>query len=229
MNRTHIIQKILDKKSARNYLEIGVNDARNFFRTRVRKKVAVDPKFRIPGKQKIKWLLKNFSNLTARYHETTSDDYFSNREPSDVFDVVFIDGLHTHEQSLKDVTNALDSMNDSGVVVLHDCNPPHEGAAVPAQDFNRVAAAASPDWTGEWCGDVWKTICTLRSQRHDLRVFVLDCDYGIGVVTRGEPDGRLHLDADDISRMTYQDLAGNRQELLGLKNENYLYEFLESL
>lgn len=229
MKRTDVIQGIIDKKKARAYLEIGVFNGSNFFPIKARRKVAVDPSFAFSPMRKLKWTVRNMSNWTARYHQVTSDDFFARGKGGGRFDVAFIDGLHTYEQSLKDVLNALDSLNDDGVIVMHDCNPPHEAAAQPAASREHMADLNLPGWTGEWNGDVWKTVCYLRSRRKDLRVFVLDCDYGLGIVTKGAPDACLNLSEDALNNMTYNDLARDRRNLLNLKDESYFYEFLKTL
>jgi hypothetical protein len=115
-------------------------------------------------------------------------------------DVVFVDGLHTYQQALKDVNNSLINLNEKGVIIIHDCNPPHEAAAYPADSYDHAASLSLPGWTGEWCGDVWKTICYLRSHRNDLKIFVLDCDYGLGIVMRGEPDNDLDITEDELDK-----------------------------
>ncbi|TAG85607.1 MAG: class I SAM-dependent methyltransferase, partial [Oscillatoriales cyanobacterium] len=122
------------------------------------------------------------------------------------FDVAFIDGLHTYEQSLQDVLNTLDNLNENGVIVMHDCKPPHVLAACPAQSLQAAIDMNVPGWDGNWCGDVWKTICDLRSNRKDLRVFVLDCDFGLGIVMKGKPDIDLNLSKDELDKMTYEDV-----------------------
>jgi len=59
-------------------------------------------------------------------------------------DVVFIDGLHTFLQSLKDVQNSLRYLNANGVIVLHDCNPLSEAAAFPAVSIDEVQKINPP-------------------------------------------------------------------------------------
>jgi hypothetical protein len=230
MNRTSVIQQIIDKKKAVTYLEIGLANGDNFMPIKAGRKVAVDPYFTIRlYANLIRWLLRNPSSLAARYYQTTSDNYFSRRRSIDLFDVVFIDGLHTFEQSLKDVTHALDVLNEKGVIVLHDCNPPNDTAALPMLSWEHARDLDLPGWTGAWCGDIWKTVCFLRSQRTDLKVFVLDCDFGLGIVTRGIPEGRLNLSEERLEKMTYNDLAGDKVGFLNLKNSDYLSEFLATL
>lgn len=226
MNRTEVIQRILDRKNAPAYLEIGAGDGGNFFRIRARQKVVVDPRFTFSKLNRIRWNIQNLDNVGATYCECTSDGYFSTVSSALRFDVVFIDGLHTYAQSLRDVLNSLKALNENGIILLHDCNPPHPSAAHPAISSQHAAELKPSGWTGEWCGDVWKTICFLRNKRTDLNVFVLDCDYGIGIVTKGKPEAPLDL-GKEPDALTYEDLARDRTNFLNLKNERYLFEFLE--
>lgn len=229
MNRIDVIQKIIDRKRARTYLEIGVDGGTSFFPIRARQKIAVDPNFKFSKMRRIKWALKNFYNVAAKYHELTSDSYFADAKLYYCLDVVFIDGLHTYQKSLKDVENSLNHLNENGVIIMHDCSPSYEAAAYPADSIDHAASLNLPGWTGEWCGDVWKTICCLRSHRKDLRIFVLDCDCGLGIITKGEADSCLSLTEDDLDIMTYDDLAKNRKHLLNLKDASFLFKFLETI
>ena len=229
MLRTELIQTLLNTKKKPTYLEIGVRTGQNFFPIKAYKKTAVDPQFIFSPKEKFRWMYKNPPNITARYYEMTSDRYFETVGASKKMDLVFIDGLHTYSQSLTDVHNSLKILNENGVIVMHDCNPPHKAAAYPSQSLKEAAMANPSNWTNEWCGDVWKTICFLRSTRRDLRVFVLDTDYGLGIVTKGNAEEFLDLSAEQVNAMTYDDLERNREKLLGLKNKDYFFEFLKTV
>ena len=66
----------------------------------------------------------------------------------------------------------------------------------------------------------------LRTRR-DLKVFVLDCDMGLGIVTQGKPDSILSFSHEEIARMNYSDLKRDCAALLNLKPEGYFNEFLE--
>lgn len=230
MNRTEIIQRIIDKKKAKTYLEIGLADGKNFLKIRARRKIGVDPNFTKRLKiDRIKLTPRNLTNMAALYEKCTSDSYFARKKSTDRFDVVFIDGLHTYEQSLKDVINSLANLNEDGVIVLHDCNPTSKAAALPESLAKDAANLKSPGWTGAWCGDVWKTICYLRSHRMDLRVFVLNCNWGLGIVTKGQADICLKLSQEELNEMTYENFENDRINLLNLRDENYLFKFLENI
>jgi hypothetical protein len=125
MTRVEVIQRILDGTRARRYLEIGVQRGDTFLPLRVKHKTAVDPVFSISRRKKLDWIRWNFSNVRNRYYETSSDEFFTRKASwlaRHRVDVAFVDGLHTYEQSLRDVYGALRYVKEDGVVV-DDCNP----------------------------------------------------------------------------------------------------------
>lgn len=231
MDRFEVVQQIIDRIKAKSYLEIGVEKGIVFLKLKVSKKIGVDPKFKIKRKRKLKAILKNFSNISNEYYEMTSDMFFAKHAVrlghlQDI-DVAFIDGLHTHEQSLKDVENCLKFLKENGVIVMHDCNPLSEAEAYPSKSPEQAAVSCPSEWTGDWCGDVWKTIVRLRSTRKDLNIFVLDCDHGLGVITKGKPESTLEYSKADIDQLSYKSLEANRVKILNLKPADYLQEFLK--
>jgi len=192
MNRVDVIQWFIDFLDAETYLEIGVRNGDSFFPILCKNKIGVDVHFPVPV---------NHENDT--FYEMSSDDYFF-YHPSH-FDAAFIDGDHTYEQSLRDVENCLRWMNPNGVILLHDCNPTKAEMATPKY------IEASPDW----CGEVWKTILTLRT-RPDLYVTVHDLDCGIGIVRKDTQINLLSYSIEQIKSMTYKDLDENRNTFLNL-------------
>lgn len=223
MDRVQAVQILLDKIKGKTYLEIGTDYGNSFFSIHAKRKIAVDPHFKLKLRKKIKGAIVNALNFRKEmFFEVTSDNFFlkkSNLFDNNKLDVALVDGLHTYEQSLKDVLNVLKYLNNDGFIVLHDCNPESESEASP------VALQSG----GPWCGDVWKTIVHLCSLRNNLRVFVLDCDHGIGVVTRGNPESLLNYTPEDIKLMPYSELEANRVKLLNLQPENFLEEFIKGV
>jgi len=173
-----------------------------------------------------------FSSLRIkdeRVFRMTSDDFFTGRKRMLVthgISVGLVDGLHTYEQSLRDVLNALEHLRPNGVILMHDCNPTTEFVAAPATSIDEMIKRDILGWDGSWSGDVWKAVVHLRSLRDDVNVFVLDCDTGIGVVTKGLPSDPLAFSEAEISAMDFDFLVSRRRELLGLQPESYFWEFL---
>jgi Methyltransferase domain len=231
VNRIRAVQRALDGRVKPVYLEVGVSHGFAFRRIRADEKIAVDPAFKLSERS------RRIADAMAReshYFEMTSDEFFANETAvleRRGLDVALIDGLHTYRQVICDVENTLRYLRDDGVIVLHDCNPANAWMARPATSYadfraqNRwldLLCLTMPAWTG----DVWKAIVYLRSARHDLRVAVLKCDRGVGILRKGVPESGLSYSAAKIEALTYADLAADRERLLNLKPPGYLDEFL---
>jgi len=218
MRSSSVIQKLLRVSDGTTYLEIGVKTGATFFRVRVKRKIGVDPEFRIPFKTKIRHLA---DFVQSRRYALTSDEFFRRAAPAlfagRKIDVAFVDGLHHWEQALRDIENCFRYLSEDGCIVVDDCNPPAEELAV------REYAGDGP-----WCGDVWKAIVSLRSSRNDMRIFVLDFRCGTAVITKGASEKMLGFSRDAVDRMQYRDLERARAGLLNLKPSEYLAEFIDS-
>jgi len=225
LNRVKVLQQALDGRVKPVYLEIGVQRGLAFRLISADEKIAVDPAFRLSARSRRR---ADAKARATHYFETTSDDFFA-RETAFLeqrgIDVALVDGLHTYEQALRDVENTLRYLRDDGVVVLHDCNPAKRWIACSAAE--RADFLAQHHWRRTpWSGDVWKAIVHLRSTRHDLRIAVLKCDFGVGIVRKGSPESRLSYSPAQIEALNYADLAADRDRLLNLKRPAYLSEFL---
>ena len=94
----------------------------------------------------------------------------------------------------------------------------------------KLAASSFDDWkqrqfADTWNGDVWKVILHLQSLRDDVNAFVLDCDHGLGVITWGKPEKKMHYTKEQITALTYEDFNKNRKDFINLKSPSYLYEY----
>lgn len=152
MQRYEILNSLIKKNNYKKYLEIGTQYGNCFTQIDLPRssKYCVD-------------LYKNFDDLDE---EISSDDFFKKCE--ETYDIIFIDGDHSYEQSLKDVLNALEVLNEGGVIVCHDCYP--ENIQETALDCK---------------GTVYGTILNLRMSRSDLEVYVINSDCGVGVIKKG--------------------------------------------
>ena len=238
MNRIELIQAIIDKGDFKGYLEIGTENGKSFLPIKCPTKLAVDPRFRISPFSKLRWLLKNPCNFSSRYFQVRSDDFFAQQqrvlEQAAPLGVVFVDGLHTFEAALRDTLSASSHLAENGVIIMHDCLPPHEAAALPTASFPDGEERKVEGWNGEWCGDVWKAVLYLRRKYPEsLEVFVIDTDYGLGVVRYkngkadlGEIDESLF---DTIDAMTFAEMIDNAKELLDIRPVDCAHELVSSI
>jgi hypothetical protein len=193
-DRIQLLQFLEARIPCKSYLEIGTNRNRVFKLIRAPQKIGVDPH-------------------RGGTHRMTSNEFFKQNDRK--FDLVFIDGLHHADQVLLDVEGSLAALNDSGVIVLHDCSPATEEA--------QQVPAARPGVP--WNGDVWKAIVLLRG-RGDIDVAVGDFDYGCGVVLARPNSRPLHVDRT-IETLTYAELQAQRKDWLRLMTAAELVEFID--
>lgn len=234
MNRLTVIQKIIDGIEAKSYLEIGVANGQVLFNVKTPIKYGIDPKFMFNIDEK---LYENKALLSTNFYEMTSDKFFNEYADKELIkgvDVIFIDGLHTYNQSLKDVVNSLKFLNPNGVIIMHDCNPLSPATAYPVIDsINEVLEIAFrgdlPGWNGCWNGDVWKTLVHLRAEHENLEIFTLDLDWGLGIIYRRESSRLTAIKIEDLKNVDYSFLDNDRVNLLNLKPPKYIDEFLKTI
>lgn len=190
MTRTDIINKFIISRNYLKYLEIGVrNPDSNFNKIRCAFKVGVDP------------------NVDTTYR-MTSDEFF--KQNTDVFDIIFIDGLHLEEQVDKDISNSLKCLSSTGVVILHDCNPISYDHQIEEYDYKST-----------WNGTVWKSFAKLRMKENNLSMYCINTDHGCGVIEHG-----IQQIFDKQIPLTYQSLEMNRKDMLNLINvDEFLAKF----
>lgn len=189
--RTDLLNHLAEKYQLKRYLEIGVqNPAQNFDKINCEYKVSVDP--------------------DPKAHATfccTSDDFFYlNTKPANnpesilpIFDLVFIDGLHTAEQVKKDFENALTVLSPNGFIVLHDCNPLKEEHTIVPR----------PTPTGHWHGDVYRFACIMPF----VDFWTVDIDCGCMVIL---PKRSSFSRPQNFRHVTWAFFKENREELLNL-------------
>lgn len=156
MKRYDIIRHLIEKRGYKSYLEIGVLGNETF-----NSLPTLEIKHSVdPNGQAV--------------YNMTSDEFFANH-CSRSYDIVFIDGLHLSEQVTKDIENSLTHLNKGGIIVVHDC--------LPSWEYEQLREGVSGK---PWTGDVWKAFAAIRFARHDLRMCVVDTDYGCGLIEREE-------------------------------------------
>jgi hypothetical protein len=142
------------------YLEIGVLWGNTFENVRADERVGVDPYPSID----VRRLPTN-----ATYHAVTSDEFFESLSPTDSFDVIFLDGLHTAEQTYQDLAHAIRHLKVGGAVIIDDTVPSDVASAIPDEDQSRRMRAELGLSGGQWHGDVFRVVWILNSYHPELR------------------------------------------------------------
>lgn len=169
LKRSTIINHFIAQCGYSRYLEIGVEGGVTFNNVQAPEKFAVDPNFKVPQDQ-----------LLGHAFAMTSDSFFDhNRE---MFDLVFIDGLHTFEQSLRDFTRAMSRVPRTGLILLDDCNPSDYLASL--RDHNLCMALKKKEGYADqnWMGDVYKTVLFIREFFDNVSFAYIEDSLGIVAV-----------------------------------------------
>ena len=141
-----------------SYLEIGVLEGETFANVVVRRRCGVDPD---PLFDAV--LLPRGASFAVM----TSDAFFAKVRKSKRFDVAFLDGLHTVEQTYRDLINTFAHLRD-GVVVIDDTLPSDEYSAIPDQEESFRARDAAGLEGRPWHGDVWRVVMLLDRHHPEL-------------------------------------------------------------
>ena len=188
-DRTLILKEIIKYKNYNSYLEIGCDQDENFSQISIKNKIGVDPK-------------------SGGTHRMTSDTFFLNN--TQTYDLIYIDGLHTYEQTIKDIKNSLKYLNQNGTIVLHDC--------LPKKIWNHIV----PRMYGHWNGDVWKAIVEARTWKN-INTFTIIADHGLGIIQKKDNSNILLEEIDNYKKLKFKDYYIKHKEFMNpVEYTNYI-------
>lgn len=211
MLRSDVIQPFIDLSESKAYLEVGVEAGGTFHALRASKKVAVDPIFRfdVPSPA----LTSSFE-----YHEITSDDYFGRTPLSEKFDVIYLDGLHTVEQTLRDLLNAIERLRPNGVIVIDDVVPTSWAASLDLQGEAAFVRDLLPSerWDGaNWMGPVFRLVFFIETFMQSFDFATVQDNHGQLIMWRSVrkrvSNQDMHL--EQVARIEFIDLLKDKRPL----------------
>lgn len=220
------INLMAQQNSASNYLEIGTAAGKTFLTVNIETKVAVDPNFQF------NW--KDMETKNILFYEMKSDIFFENLNQNWSFDIIFIDGLHTFEQTLRDFINSIGCSHRDTIWLIDDTVPMDVYSAWPDQKeaaYFRKQAAGGKKVKPGWHGDVYKVIFAL----HDFFPLFSYCT----IQTGGNPQTVVWYQQrkgfkprfnslEAISRIDYFTFLKNK-DLLKCQNEEACFDTIRNL
>jgi hypothetical protein len=88
------------------------------------------------------------------------------------FDLICIDGCHEYKVSSRDFKLISSLLNETGILISHDCYP-----------WNKTVA--NPVYTpGSWCGETYIAFIEFAYNNPELYYTVLNVDTGIGILSK---------------------------------------------
>jgi hypothetical protein len=146
--------------AGQSYLEVGVSKGHTFNQLSFPVKHAVDPRFRFN--------VNEHAKPGTHFFQMTSDDYFTSDHANISFDVIFLDGLHTYDQTYRDFCNSISHSTDKTIFIIDDTRPSDSYSAMRNQQFAVNSRQIESPLTGvpgtdaAWHGDVYKTLFLLK-------------------------------------------------------------------
>ena len=183
------INSEIDSYGLTKMLEIGSDLGLLVESISIKSIFAVDPvrNYKIPFK---------FRHI--KFFEMTSDEFFKNS--SEDFDLIYIDGLHTYEQSFNDLINSIGRLRSGGpsLIYLDDVLPNDEFSCLenPYDTFEGRKKLHGHLNDLSWMGSVYKIIPLLAECDLSYSTLNLDGKY----VTRIKFDQSSNLNIVDLKR-----------------------------
>lgn len=199
---------------AQSYLEVGVAAGGTFLGVKIRRKHAVDVRFKFDHKER--------ETDTVKFFKMTSDEYFTDCvDPAEKYDIIFLDGLHTFEQTLRDFCASLMHSHDNTIWLIDDVFPTDIFSAQRNATASRKYRRLHGREGDAWHGDVFKVIFALHDFFPNISYKTISTGGNPQTVLLKRPRTSfkpLYNDLERISRMSYYDFYEN-QEILQLEPE----------
>lgn len=177
------LNRLADELSAQSYLEIGVSKGATFIHVNVPERTGVDPRYQFDTSP--------FTDEHTNFFDGTSDEFFAQVPAGTKFDLIFIDGLHTFEQTYRDLCSALSLSHPATVILIDDTLPSDVYSAIPDPSRALGHRARTGSDNTAWHGDTYKVVYAI----HD---FHLGLDYRT-IIGSGNPQ-TLVWQASNIRR-----------------------------
>lgn len=225
MLRSEVLQPLIDLSAGGAYLEIGIEGGVTFHAITAARKVAVDPIFRfeVPSPR---------LSQSVEYHELTSDEFFADLCPSEMFDVIYIDGLHTVEQTLRDLMNSVEHLKPGGAIVVDDVVPTSWAASLCDQSdaaFVRKKLLTESVDGNNWMGPVFRLVYFVECFMPSFQYATVQENHGQLIMWRQRrPVVLSDLTLEKISRMDFLEVLKNTSVFRIMPYERIIDSYCEA-
>jgi hypothetical protein len=139
-----------------------------------------------------------------------SDKYFSdfvNKETK--FDVAFIDGLHTFEQTLRDLLNIIPHLKEGGVIIIDDVKPFSYAASLPNMNLTVAVNQLTGTPDAGWMGDVYKLVYFINTFLQSFTYYTVQENHGQTILwlDQRKDSDIVHRRVEDIGRLPFETIA----------------------
>ena len=154
-SRSDRLNKLASINRSSRYLEIGVSQGITFNAIEIDYRVAVDPKFQLD------W--EKYANDKVVFLEVSSNEFFrSYAKKYESFDLIYLDGLHTFEQTFLDFCASLACGHSKTIWLIDDTCPGSYAQAQSSLKHCRQIQKFSGEKGNSWMGDVFKVVAAIH-------------------------------------------------------------------
>lgn len=202
IERSVLINKLIDTYGFEKYLEIGVDLGNNFLKINCKNKECVDPFVKSSNYEGNKDIYMPNEKDSVIYdyiekyiltHKMYSDDFFKTTDKK--YDLIFIDGDHTEKQVTKDIENSLFALTENGRIVLHDSLPPNKEASLDKRESEC------------WTGGVFRSILKLNTLYTGIKYYTVNTDMGVCIIQKMKSFNKKNENFND--NISYEDIFTN--------------------
>lgn len=218
--RSDRLNQLATINQSSKYLEIGVSKGVTFNAINIKNKVAVDPKF--------KFKTKEYATENIVFLEISSDEFFKNYAKGfESFDLIYIDGLHTFEQTFRDFCASVSLAHSQTIWLIDDtCPGSYAQAQSSVQNYAKLRRF-SQEKDVSWMGDVFKVVTAIHDFFPQFS-FATFPDHGQTVVWNQwradfEP---LWNSLETISRLEYLDFVELQETLFKREPYEKIFEII---
>jgi hypothetical protein len=202
--RSEVVQAFLDLYPDPHYLEVGVSRGVTLHAVRAARKVGVDPSYKFDPAVE--------GQAGTEYRTATSDAYFGELSREEMFDVIYLDGLHTFEQTLRDLLSALEHLKPHGVIIIDDVYPISYAASIPDLVASKRLRRELGIEKAAWMGDVYRLVFFIQSFCQSLSYAGVAENHGQLVAWRApRPEASIpQRRVEEVGRMPYESAVLDR-------------------
>ena len=205
--RKQVIQACLDLFPEPTYLEIGVWKGKTLFPVTAVSKTAVDPAFAFDlGEMREK-------HSDTHFFEVTSDDFFASLDSSTHYDVIYLDGLHTFEQTLRDLLNSILFVKEESIIIIDDVYPSSYHSSLPDVRAAKLLRQAMGSTDSSWMGDVYKLTLFIETFLQQYSYGMVSDNHGQLIMWRKPRQTVAKRTVEEVARCPFETLHVEQQAL----------------
>ena len=196
--------------SASTYLEIGVFQGETLKKVNVPLKIAVDPKFMFD--------YQSITNPSSRFYQLTSDIFFDQKAGEyESFDLIYLDGLHSFEQTYRDFLNSIKFSNEKTIWLIDDTCPVSWLSSLRNHKLVKIIYGLLNAKNRTWMGDVFKTIFAIHDQHLEMN-YATFTGHGQTAIWFEERESLVKVDGliKPIDKLSYSDFEQHKEVYMNM-------------